>query len=41
MDFCLAQDMGKHLTNKYGQKVLNSAKKSTRDAIETASKRTI
>ena len=28
--------MGKNLSNKYGQKLLNSAKKSTADAIKTA-----
>ena len=32
--------MGKSLSNKYGQK-LDSAKKSTTDAIKTASKRAI
>ena len=33
--------MGKNLSNKYGQKLLDSAKKSTTDAIRTASKRAI
>ena len=33
--------MGTHLSNKYGQKLLDSAKKSTADAIKTASKRVI
>ena len=33
--------MGKGLSSKYGQKLLDSAKKSTADAIKTASKRTI
>ena len=33
--------MGKSLSNKYGQKLLDSAKKSTADAITTASKRAI
>ena len=33
--------MGKSLSNKYGQKLLDSAKTSTTDAIKTASKRTI
>ena len=33
--------MGKSLSNKYGQKRLDSAKKSTTDAIKTASKRAI
>ena len=31
----------KNLSNKYGQKLLDSAKKSTTDAIKTASKRAI
>ena len=35
------RNMGKSLSNKYGQKLLDSAKKSTTDAIETASKRAI
>ena len=33
--------MGKRLSNKYGQKLLDSAKKSTTDAMKTASKRGI
>ena len=33
--------MGKSLSNKYGQKRLDSAKKSTTDALKTASKRAI
>ena len=33
--------MGKSLSNKYSQKLLDSAKKSTTDAIKTASKRAI
>ena len=33
--------MGKGLSNKYGQKLLDSAKKSATDAIKTASKRAI
>ena len=33
--------MGKSLSNKYFQKLLNSAKKSTTDAIKTDSKRAI
>ena len=33
--------MGKRLSNKYGQKLLDSAKKTTTDAIKTASKRAI
>ena len=38
MDFCL---MGKGLSNKYDQKLLDNAKKSTTGAIKTASKRAI
>ena len=33
--------MGKNLSNKYDQKLIYSAKKSTTDAIKTASKRAI
>ena len=36
-----AKNMGKNLSNKYGQKLLDNAKKSTADAIKTASKRVI
>ena len=36
-----AKNMGKNLTNKYGQKLIDSAKKSTTDAIKTASKKAI
>ena len=36
-----AKNLGRNLSNKYGQKLLNSAKKSTTDAIKTASKRAI
>ena len=36
-----AKNMGKNLSNKYGQKRLDSAKKSTTDAIKTVSKRAI
>ena len=36
-----AKNMGKSLSNKYGQKLLDSAKKSTADAIKIASKRAI
>ena len=32
-----AKNMGKNLSNKYGQKLLDSAKKSTTDAIKTTS----
>ena len=31
--------MGTHLSDKYGQKILDSAKKSTTVAIKTASKK--
>ena len=33
--------MGKYLRYKFGQKLLNSAEKSTTDVIKTASKRAI
>ena len=36
-----AKNMGKSLSNKYGQKLIDSAKKSTTDAIKTASKTAI
>ena len=36
-----AKNMGKILSNKYRQRLLDSAKKSTADAIKTASKRAI
>ena len=36
-----AKSMGKNLGNKYGQKFLDRAKRSTADAIKTASKRAI
>ena len=36
-----AKDMGKSVSNKYGQKLLDSAKMSTIDAIRTSSKRAI
>ena len=36
-----AKNMGTSLSNKYGQKLLDSAKKSTADSIKTASKRVI
>ena len=35
------KNVGKRLSNKYGQKLLDSAKKSTTDAIKTALKRAI
>ena len=34
-------NMGKSLSNNYSQKPLDSAKKSTTDAIKTSSKRAI
>ena len=37
----IVKNMGKNLINKYGQKLIDSAKKSTADAIKTASKRAI
>ena len=36
-----AKNMGKNLSNKYSQKLLDTAKKSTTDAIKIASKRAI
>ena len=36
-----AKNMGKKLSNKYGQKLLDSAQKSATDTIKTASKRAI
>ena len=36
-----ANNMGKYLSNKYGQKLLDSAKKYTTDSMKTASKRAI
>ena len=36
-----AKNTGKNSSNKYSQKRLDSAKKSTTDAIKTASKRAI
>ena len=36
-----AKNIGKSLSNKYGQILLDSAKKSTEDAIKTALKRAI
>ena len=35
------KNLGKGLSNKYGQKLFDSAKKSTTDTIKTASKRSI
>ena len=39
--FSFAKNMGKSLSNKYCQKRLDNAKKSTTDAIKTSSKRAI
>ena len=36
-----AKNMGTHWSNKYSQKLFDAAKKSTADAIKTASKREI
>ena len=36
-----AKNMGTHLSYKYSQKLLDTVKKSTSDAIKTASKRVI
>ena len=36
-----AKNMGKSLSNQYGEKLLDSDKKSTTDAIKTTSKRAI
>ena len=36
-----AKNMGTHLNSKYGQKLLDSAKKSTTDAIKSALKKAI
>ena len=36
-----AKNMGKNLRNKYAQKLLDNARKSTTDAIKIASKRAI
>ena len=36
-----ATKVAENLSNKYGQKLLDSAKKSTVDAIKTASKRAV
>ena len=39
--FSFAKNIGTHLSKKYGQKLLDSAKNSVTDAGKTASKRTI
>ena len=36
-----AKSIGKNLSSKYGQKLVDRAKKSTTDALKTASKRKI
>ena len=38
---CFAKNIGKKLANKYGQERFDDAKKSTTDAIKTASKRAV
>ena len=38
---CFAKNIGKNVNNKYGQKIIYTAKKSTTDATKTASKRAI
>ena len=35
------KNIGKNISNKYSQKLVDSAKKSTTDAIKTASRRAI
>ena len=37
--FTSAKNMGKNLNNKYSQELLDSAKKSTTDAVKTVSKK--
>ena len=39
--YLFTKSMGESLSNKYGQKLLDNVKKSTTDAIKTASKRAI
>ena len=42
MEICfLSKNIGKNLSSKYSQNLLDSTKKSTTDAIKTASKRAI
>ena len=41
MDFVFCKNMGKNLSSKYGQKLIDSAKKSTTNVIKTPSKRAI
>ena len=36
-----AKNIGKNISNEYGQKLLDTARKSATDAIKTASKRAI
>ena len=36
-----AKNMGKNLSNKYGQKLLDSVTKTTKDAVKVASRRAI
>ena len=39
--FSFARNIGKNISNKYGQKLVDTARKSATDAIKTASKRAI
>ena len=39
--FSFSKNIGKNLSNKYSQKLIDTAKKSTTDAIKTTSKRAI
>ena len=39
--FSFARNIGKNLSNEYGQKLVESAKKSATDALKAASKRAI
>ena len=41
MDFYLLLKNGENISNKYSQKLVDSAKKSATDALRTASKRSI
>ena len=41
MNMSFAKNMGTNESNKYGQKLIDTAKTSTADAIKTASKRAI
>ena len=39
--FSFARNIGKNISNKYGQKLVDTSRKSATDAIKTASKRAI